>query len=437
MKKVIVIGAGIAGLTCGVYAQMNGFETEIYEMHSIPGGECTGWDRKGYHFDGCLHWLVGSKEGTSLNKLWRDTGALDDSVEIINYDIYVRYVEGDKAVNLYTDAGKLEQHLLELAPEDKAAIKKLCATLRNMGNFGMPIGKPMDMMTAGDGLKFAAKNLGSMSKIAHYNGMTMKELVADFKNPLLVRAFLTSFPEDYTAMAFITTLAGMNAGDCGFPCGGSRALAKRMEARFTALAGKVFYNAPVDKVLVEDSKAVGIRLADGRVVKADHVVSCADGYETLTRFLDDRFTPEAYRKLFATPQENPTITSALVFLGIDAEVPYEVRGIERQPRHAVHRRRHHQRLRHDHPLRVRRHDGAKGENGPGLLLPRRLRLLEDPVGGPGEISRRKEEARGGRHRRGDQVLSGNRRKDRGHGRGDADDVRALLQRLARRLDDVG
>ncbi len=61
MKKVIIIGAGIAGLTCGVYARINGFETEIYELHTIPGGECTGWDRKGYHFDGCIHWLMGSK----------------------------------------------------------------------------------------------------------------------------------------------------------------------------------------------------------------------------------------------------------------------------------------------------------------------------------------------------------------------------------------
>ena len=68
MKKVVIIGAGIAGLTCGIYAQKNGFETEIYEQHTIPGGECTGWDRGGYHFDGCLHWLVGSKPGTQSTR---------------------------------------------------------------------------------------------------------------------------------------------------------------------------------------------------------------------------------------------------------------------------------------------------------------------------------------------------------------------------------
>ena len=161
MKKVIVIGAGIAGLTCGNYLQASGFDTEIYELHSIPGGECTGWDRKGYHFDGCLHWLVGSKPGTPLNQVWRDTGALDDTVNIINHEIYTRYEEGGAFVNFYTDTDKLEEHLISISPEDKRAIRSLCDVIRK-GSFDMPIEKPMDMMTAGDGIKFAAKNIGKL-----------------------------------------------------------------------------------------------------------------------------------------------------------------------------------------------------------------------------------------------------------------------------------
>jgi phytoene dehydrogenase-like protein len=46
-KKVIIIGAGIAGLSAGCYLQMNGYDTEIFELHNIPGGLCTGWKRKG------------------------------------------------------------------------------------------------------------------------------------------------------------------------------------------------------------------------------------------------------------------------------------------------------------------------------------------------------------------------------------------------------
>ena len=58
-KSIIIIGAGIAGLSVGCYAQMNGFKSEIYEMHNISGALCTAWKRKGFTFDGCIHWLTG------------------------------------------------------------------------------------------------------------------------------------------------------------------------------------------------------------------------------------------------------------------------------------------------------------------------------------------------------------------------------------------
>jgi phytoene dehydrogenase-like protein len=299
MKKLIIIGAGIAGLTCGVYAQLNGFDTEIYEKHSIPGGECTGWDRKGYHFDGCLHWLVGSKPATPLNKIWRDTGALDDSVRIHNFDVFMHYVSGDGAsVRFYTDADKLEKHLCDVAPEDKAVIRELCAAFR-----------------------------GDRSKMMQFGPLSIGELVAGFKNPVLRSAIVSAFPEDYMAMSFVTTMAGMNAGDCGFPHGGSRALAKRMESKYQALGGRVFYNAEVDRILADNGKAVGIRLADGREAGADFVVSCADGYDTLKRLLDDRYTPPTYDNLFDHPAKYPTITSALVFLGVDADIPFECKTV--------------------------------------------------------------------------------------------------------------
>jgi len=38
MKKICIIGAGITGLSIGCYAQMNGYDSEIYEMHNTPGG---------------------------------------------------------------------------------------------------------------------------------------------------------------------------------------------------------------------------------------------------------------------------------------------------------------------------------------------------------------------------------------------------------------
>ncbi len=41
-KKSIIVGAGISGLSAGCYGRMNGYDTEVFEMHSLPGGVCTG-----------------------------------------------------------------------------------------------------------------------------------------------------------------------------------------------------------------------------------------------------------------------------------------------------------------------------------------------------------------------------------------------------------
>ncbi len=59
-KSITIIGAGIAGLSVGCYAQMNGYRTKIFEMHNKPGGLCTAWKRNGYTIDGCIHHLAGA-----------------------------------------------------------------------------------------------------------------------------------------------------------------------------------------------------------------------------------------------------------------------------------------------------------------------------------------------------------------------------------------
>ena len=76
MKTIIIIGAGMGGLAAGIYGQYNGFKTTIFEAHSLPGGQCTSWKRKGYVFDACIHSLNGFQPNTRVNAFWRELGAM-------------------------------------------------------------------------------------------------------------------------------------------------------------------------------------------------------------------------------------------------------------------------------------------------------------------------------------------------------------------------
>ena len=79
-KKVIIIGAGLAGLSAGCYAKMNGFKSQIFEHHTVPGGVAAAWMRKDYLIDGGVHFIMGYKPGTTLHQTFKDLGASDTSL---------------------------------------------------------------------------------------------------------------------------------------------------------------------------------------------------------------------------------------------------------------------------------------------------------------------------------------------------------------------
>jgi len=136
---VIIIGAGIAGLSAGCYAQMNGYESRIYELHRIPGGLCTSWRRGDYLFDGAIRYLSGTHPHSKVHRLWEELGLLEGQ-QIHYYDEFVRYQGRDgRAVALHTDIDRLEAHLLELAPQDERPIREFGEALRQFRAMELPL----------------------------------------------------------------------------------------------------------------------------------------------------------------------------------------------------------------------------------------------------------------------------------------------------------
>lgn len=322
-KKIAIIGAGVSGLSAGVFGQLNGLETEIYEKNGVVGGECTGWDRSGYHFDGCIHWLVGSKPGTSVNKLLREIGALDDSVGIVNNEYFFRTEADGQAVNMYTNVDRLEQHLTEVSPQDTPLINEMCKAIRTLGKLDMPIDKPRDMYSTLDNLKMLPKMLPVMGLMKKYTALTIGEFADQFKHPLIRDAFKQSYPNDLIALLPLMIFSSLNGGDSGIPMGGSKKLAQRIAKRYTSLGGKIHLNSPVDRIKVENDKAVGVALSDGSEVPADVVVSAADGNFTLSHLLENKYRDEKLETLFSERSTYPTVTSVHISVGVACDLSDE------------------------------------------------------------------------------------------------------------------
>ena len=76
MKRIVVIGGGVSGMSAGIYARINGFDTVICEKHSTVGGNLCGWTRDGYHIDNCIHWLTGTNPHSEEYRMWNELGAI-------------------------------------------------------------------------------------------------------------------------------------------------------------------------------------------------------------------------------------------------------------------------------------------------------------------------------------------------------------------------
>jgi len=317
-KKVIIIGAGIAGVSAGCYLQMNGFETEIYEMHTLPGGLCTSWKKKDYWIDGCIHWLVGSSPSDPFYTLWNELIDMN-SLTFVDSDEYIR-VEDDNgnAIRVFADIGRLEAEFLEKAPEDKELILELTAAARKISRFDLPIEKPMELYSIGDMLKFMVKLMPYLGTLRKWSKIALTKYAARFRNPLLAHTIELMFVPEMSALFMFFTMAWFHRRSAGYPIGGSLKFAQHIERKYLSLGGKLHYGKKVDEILTRAKGrkhvACGIKLHDGSTYNGDIVISAADGHDTIFRMLGGRFIDEPLRKIYT---EYPTFSSYIqVSLGV-------------------------------------------------------------------------------------------------------------------------
>jgi phytoene dehydrogenase-like protein len=322
-KTIIIIGAGIAGLSAGCYAQMNGYKSRIFELHDLPGGLCTSWERKGYTFDGCIHYLFGSGDGQPFNVMWRELGAVQGR-QMINHSEYQRVTDDLQTLIVYADPDRLEAHLLEISPEDSGLIHSFCAGVRKFAHFDMSAmyRTPKPLMTALDWRAYGGKMVPFVPALAQWATLSCREFACKFKNPFLRRAVAQMFSWDEApVMMGMMLLAYMHIGNAGFPTGGSLEFARAIEKRYLDLGGQICYKSQVEKILTDSGKANGVRLYNDDNHYADYVVSAADGYATIFDMLGGEFADRKLRRMY--DGHLPTHQMMQISLGVNRDFSSE------------------------------------------------------------------------------------------------------------------
>ncbi len=292
-KSFIIIGAGLAGLATGCFAQMNGYSTRIFESQDKPGGVCVSWKRNGYTFDYAVHNLFGLAPDSVNNHLWQELGALRN-VKVYRFKEFVKVEDQTgKSFTVYTDLEKLEQHMKELSPSDSKLIEGYIKAAKQFSGYDM-----FEGLTGGALTKL--KMLPLMRSLMKYSKIQLKQYADQFTDPFLRKAFATiqyDIPEIPTIITLIF-LAALNTGDGGWPIGGSAVISKNIEKRYLELGGKVAYSAKVKKILTKEGKAIAVQLEDNTEHFAEVIVSAADGYSTIFNMLEGKYVNEMIKEYY-------------------------------------------------------------------------------------------------------------------------------------------
>jgi phytoene dehydrogenase-like protein len=294
--KVVVIGAGIAGLCVAVYARRCGYQVEVIEQHDGAGGLATSWRRGDYTFETCLHWFTGANPKGALNAQWREVFDVD-RLRFVYPEEFARVeTEHGERLRIYSNVDRLEAELLGQAPEDTEEIRQLIATIRRLTDFPMP--DPSDAWPA-KGMALL-RVLPYMRLLRGWSRLSIRDYGERFHNRLL-RAFFGSGEGAQLSMpALLFALAWMNERNGAYAVGGSQAIIRLVRERLEELRGRLRLGAQVEKILVEQGAAVGVQLAGGEIIRADWVISAVDAHATIYDLLGGKHVDEVTERTFRT-----------------------------------------------------------------------------------------------------------------------------------------
>lgn len=294
MNDAIVIGSGIGALTtAGLLAGVAGARVLVLEKHCTPGGLTHSFRRMGASWDVGLHYVGDMHPGSRPHQLfdYLTGGALTWNRMPSGYDRFVLPGHG-LDVTIPSGIAHYRALLTDLFPAERRAIRRYCRdvtrayswmSLRYMADMVPPLASPAI------NLALRLRTGCALERTEHY-------MERRFRDPAL-RALLTTHWGDYgvepTRSAFVAhaMIVCHYMDGAWFPRGGSGQIARMIEERIRATGGEIRLCQDVDDILIDNGRAVGVRVTDRRSVpvsyeeRAPIVISGVGARETYTRLL--------------------------------------------------------------------------------------------------------------------------------------------------------
>ncbi|MDD5066832.1 MAG: NAD(P)/FAD-dependent oxidoreductase [bacterium] len=278
MSDVIIIGAGIGGLTAGNLLAKKGHKVIIFESHTTPGGYTAGFWRKGFYFESGTVSLESTHQVFGAMK---DIGVLDKISFVPQRSRFVSRILDTGADDSYENFKQV--FLKAYGPERErlqAYFKEVDKMHKTMKIF-MGITRPslLSLLTAG------IKMFGVYFK---YRNVTLGDFTARYfpRESELYRIFKSFGYPDMAAYILGGAVATIFGGYWTVR-DGMQSWADVLAENFRGLGMELLLNSPAEKIITSNGTAKGI-ICNGRPFYADFVISASDYKKTFLKLMDDK-----------------------------------------------------------------------------------------------------------------------------------------------------
>ncbi len=321
--EVIIIGAGAGGLSAGATLSQSGVKTLVLEQHDKPGGYMTTFERGDYRFEVSTHMMDGLGPDGPTRDLFKKLGILD-KVQLIKLDPVYRLISQEFTADIPGDRQAYLKLLTEKFPHEADGLTDL---FNSWDNISEDVGGLKYLTEASLPYKIFVYPLVPFlyfGAITNLNS-TSEEMVNDYLTDPIARAvilqmspFLGTPPSRSNGLYYVYMWDSFFKHGAYYFAGGSQAVSNALAAVIRENRGEVRLNTRVEKIIIKDGRAIGVRTQSGDEIYANYIISNADARQTYLKLVGENYLDPEYVEYIKGLEQG--VSSVCVYLGLDIDL---------------------------------------------------------------------------------------------------------------------
>jgi len=324
---VIVVGAGLGGMTAASLLAKRGLSVLMIEQQNKPGGACTSFKREDHVFDVGAAMLYGFGE-KGFHPFHFLINELEEPIDVVAHSTLARMTFEGREITFWPDLDRFREELIALFPDEREGLRAFYTDLYKLYEnivVKNELISPPSELSPRQGLRQLMSDPLSILKMQKLlTTSTLDLLKKYFHSPEIINffdklcsAYAYTTAAETPAVLAATMFIDNHVGGVYFPAGGAQMLPNVIEKAFERCDGQTLYHHLVDEILIQDGKAYGVRLQDGTEIRAERVIANATVWNIYGKLVRPiHITPE---RLKWAQSLIPTFPSMTLYMVVDRE----------------------------------------------------------------------------------------------------------------------